>query len=64
MPVEAVCPATGKRQMTYEVAENAAKRARRNRDGERVQAYHCRCGWWHTGHRADSERKAKNRRVS
>jgi hypothetical protein len=50
VPVEAICPDTGKRQLTREVAENAAKRARRNRDGERVSAYHCRCGWWHTGH--------------
>lgn len=61
MPVEAVCSDTGKRQLTREVAENAAKRARRNHDGERVTAYHCRCGWWHTGH-ANSAPKSKNRR--
>lgn len=60
MPVEAVCPTTGKRQMTYEVATVAAKRQRRNRD-QRVSAYRCKCGWWHVGSQTQRLGKRRNR---
>lgn len=59
--VEAMCPIAGKRQMTYDVAKDAARRQRRNKD-QRVAAYHCECGWWHVGGQANRGRVGSKKR--